>query len=237
MVEERAAAAARNNADLYERVFQAHGLAYRREAYGFIGIDPAPPFYSDVTTTSVGQQAEQRAEIDALRMGNGKGFCFKDSFCQHDLSGSGMDILFEARWLWSPCERFADASDYHWRQIASERDLALWERAWNASGSPTDRRMFPPEMLDMPDIAFFGHGDEAGFETGCIVNISEDCIGLSNVFTSGNIALVTAEAARCAASLASSRPIVAYDSGKTLSAMLEAGFEDVGPLRVWIDRR
>ena len=48
---------ARNNADWYEAMFAAHGLAYERSDKAFIGLDAPPPYYSNITLQAPNQQA------------------------------------------------------------------------------------------------------------------------------------------------------------------------------------
>jgi hypothetical protein len=232
MTDSRAISAAGNNADIYECVFQAHDLRYRREAYAFISIDPPPPYYSSLTTLSATRIDEQRAAIDQLRRSRSWKFDFKDSFCSFDMTALGMEILFEARWLWAPPRMFG-GTDPNWQQVKTDDDLAQWEQGWKRNGSSTERKMFPSSMLSRPDIVFFGRRNGAGFQAGCIGNISGDCVGLSNVFSESDGEDELRAAIECVAALAPDKPVVGYDRGAMLSRMKSFGFEDVGPLRIW----
>jgi len=232
MTDIRTLAAAGNNADLYECVFAAHGLKYRRETYALVAIDPPPPYYASLTTTSATALDAQWDAIRHLRKA-GWTFVFKDSFCRFDMDAFGMEILFEARWIWAPPKLFTPEADAGWRRIATADDLEDWEASWKRSGSPTDRKMFPASMLSRADIAFFGRRDGTGIRAGCIANLSDTCVGLSNLFSEGDREADFRAAVECVAALAPEKPIVGYDRGADLELMRSLGFEDIGPLRIW----
>ncbi|MCZ6637843.1 MAG: hypothetical protein O7C66_06565, partial [Alphaproteobacteria bacterium] len=100
-IDHRAVLAANNNADLYQAVFIAHGLRYRREPHAFLGLDDAPPYYSNMTTLTPQDTSRQRAELNKLSSEFRGGFGVKDGFCRLHLADSGYRILLEATWLWA----------------------------------------------------------------------------------------------------------------------------------------
>ena len=113
--------------------------------------------------------------------------------------------------------------------------MEAWETAWTAGGSPTGSRVFPPELLRDPGVAVLGRFSSQGFDAGCIVNLSADVAGLSNVFSiAGPSSEIFAEAAEAAGAFAAGRPLVGYEHGEELTAAIAAGFEPVGELRVWL---
>ena len=228
--------AARNNADLYEAVFAAHGLRYRRTAAAFIGLDAPPPYYSNLTTLSDGPVKAQMAEIAALARAFDGRIGLKDSFCRFDLTGRGFTRLFGADWLWREAGAGGIDAAKGWYRIETARDLASWETAWKTCGSPTEARMFPPDMLQMPQIAFFGKRTDDGSVARCIANMSADCVGVSNIFGTDPGTETFAAAANVAAGLAPDKPVVGYQSAENRHRMHDAGFQSVGKLQIWVAR-
>jgi hypothetical protein len=229
-VDERAIVGARNNADWYETVFAAHGLRYERLPYAFVGYDPSPRYYSDLTVLAPDQTDPIVTELakSAARFGGNVGV--KDSFCQLELEDNGFQPLFSASWIWRAGQSPSMLSG--WTIVCDPGELIVWEEDWKRNGSPTDNRMFPEAILDRQDTFFLGRKSGSRFEAGCIANLSDDCIGLSNVFADIPSEKFFAEAANAAASIGEDHPVVGYESGKDLDYAISAGFRTVGRLRI-----
>jgi hypothetical protein len=88
-------------------------------------------------------------------------------------------------------------------------------------------------MGTRPELAFFGRRGAGGYDAGCLVNHSENCVGLSNLFAPAGDATVPPAATALAAAFAPGMPVVGYERGAALAAMAESGFEPVGGLCVW----
>ncbi|MFN7026732.1 MAG: hypothetical protein ACK4QP_19895 [Pseudorhizobium sp.] len=231
----RALLGAANNADLYEAIFSAQGLRYRREPYGFIAEDAPPPYYSCLTTTVADAVAAQKAEIAAAGERFGQRFGFKDSFCRHDMTDLSMRILFMASWITATPAKFRTAGmPPDWERVGHAEDLAGWEQAWSATGSPTSQTMFPSSLLDYPGFFFLGLRTGDGWSAGCVGNVSEGSVGISNIFVRNQARDVHRNAVEAVAALGLDLPIVGYESGRDLAAMTSLGFEAVGDLRIWV---
>ena len=217
-VDARALLAAGNNADLYELVFQAHGLGYRRDATLFASEEDPPPYYGNMLTLRPDAKEAQRAEALALTRKR-RSVGVKDGFHRLDLSSDGFDLLFEAAWVWAPAESLQETD---WEQVRDADALSMWENAWQAAGSPADCRVFPSSLLSDPRVAFLGRRGKDGYDAGCILNRSGGCIGLSNIFGPPDDAEVHAAAA--AAEFAEGLPVVVSGSWWKLSN---------GALRAW----
>jgi len=226
-IDPRAILAAENNADLYEAVFEAHNLRFTRTPFAFIGLDAPPPYYANLTIQAPDQQSACRTEIETLAKTFAGRVAVKDSFCQIDLGANGFNTLFDASWIWRGP---TPAQPNHWRAVETNADLALWEDAWRAHGSPTDQRMFPPQMRDRPEVSFLGYKSGGIFDAGCIANHSGNCIGISNVFSAAPLSF--SAAAEAAATLDPTKPLVGYESGNALDAALACGFVATGYLRI-----
>lgn len=229
-VDSRAVMAAKNNADLYEAVFRAHQLCYKRLPHAFVAVDPPPPYYAHFTIQAVNcadDISRSYQEVSERFPGEAG---MKDSFCQAHAEAKTLTELFGASWIWRQAQ--ADVAPEGWAHVTTEADLLLWEQAWKDCGSPTDVRMFNTDFAGREDVFVLGKKVDGAFVTGCIANLSEDCVGLSNVFATGDKALAANEAVAAVAAIAPDVPMVGYESGSDLTRMLTLGFEDVGQLRV-----
>jgi hypothetical protein len=179
----------------------------------------------------------QQAAIESLKADLPDGFSIKDSFASLSLAAAGFRTLFEAEWFWrEPTDDVRAAKQPGWIRIESGSDLLRWEAAWSAAGSPSQSRVFLPALLDAVGVAFFGVERGGAFVAGCIANISrDDVVGFSNFFASASHRdRLRAGAVAMVAGFATGLPIVGYDRGEDLTAMLTLGFRSVGALRVWL---
>lgn len=233
-VDPRAIMAASNNADLYAAVFSANGLEFTRKLHGFIGEDVPPPYYSNLTILLPDHADSVTAELRVLSQRFDGSVCVKDSFCELALENNGFEVLFGASWIWR--EPRPEAAT-NLTRIDTKTGLESWEAAWKRSGSPTPHTMFPAALLERADTVFLGHIVDDAILAGCIATISDDCVGISNVFSVSNSSEVFAQATAAVSSLAPDLPIVGYESGDDLAHALDAGFSPVGDLRILVARK
>ncbi len=230
LVNSRTIVAARNNADWYEVMFQAHGLRYRRSAFAFVAEDEPPPYYSKLTVLSPDHNTEVLRELADLASRLDGIVGLKDSFRSFDLGSHGFQTLFDATWIWREPQPACFPTG--WEVVEGSHDLSMWEAAWKRNGSPTDQRMFPDALLSRRDVIFLGRKTSSGFVAGCIASLSSDCVGLSNVFADNPSENTFAEAANAVNAAGISRPIVGYEAGTELQHAIQAGFVKVGDLRI-----
>jgi hypothetical protein len=88
-------------------------------------------------------------------------------------------------------------------------------------------------LLQNPTVRVLAYRLDGVTLAGAIANRSDTVVGLSNVFRVDDyepwqqiVAVVTQHFPKL--------PIVGYESGGELATALRAGFDDVGPLRVWL---
>lgn len=223
-IDPRAVMAARNNADLYEAVFRLHGVDFERLPFAFVAKGAPPPYYSDLTILEPDRLADVWALLAGIAARSDGRMGVKDSFLLLDIEANGFRELFGASWIWCAARVGAVAP---WERVETARDLELWEAAWKAGGSPTERRMFGEGLLEMPEIGVFGQRQGDEFVAGCIGNLSGDCVGLSNLFGGGFEA-----AAASVGTLGPGLPIVGYEAGADLDLARAAGFDLTGGLRI-----
>ncbi|KAA2312490.1 hypothetical protein DL237_16560 [Pseudooceanicola sediminis] len=238
LTENRVAIAAANNADLCQAIFDAHGLAYRRlpENHCLAVLQTPPPFYPNLVTLSAGDAGAQLAELTAIAALTPGPLVVKDSFARFDLSYHDFHVNQKADWIWRAPqlpEADTDPATTGWRRVETADDLAAWERAWADTGTPRDHQVFPPALLDHPDISIHARTEEGRITAGCLLNHSESCIGLSNIFALDPTDRLVGQIAALATQLAPHKPLVGYEAGDALARMLRIGFASVGPLKIW----
>ena len=224
-----------NNVDWYRAVFAAHGLAGEIRDGVFVCRAEVPPYYSNALAFLPEDAGAQLRTIGALAETLNGAFSVKDCFARLPLESLGFRELFAAEWIWrDPVPPDGAASP--WRRVTDADELAAWEAEWRAMGSPTDKPVFLPELLNNPAMAIFAA--RAGRETiaVCAANRSDKTVGLSNFFTredADDFALLTS-AVGAVRRFAPGLPIVGYERGAALARCIRAGFRAVGPLRVWL---
>jgi hypothetical protein len=201
----------------------------------------APRFYPDAVTTAGVDAApvQLKAIADLVGSTRRREWFVKDSFHCLDLSPLGFEPLFDAEWIAMSGARpdvRPDLSDYHSTAVTGEDGLTAWERAWagqdaNAAAIP-EPRVFMPRLLADDGIAFVSIQGEHGVAGGGILNRGADVVGLSNLFGS-KIDWVWRSLIAMAGEMFPGLPLVGYEHGNDLAAAKSAGFETVGPLRIW----
>ncbi|MEM9798191.1 MAG: hypothetical protein AAF919_16990 [Pseudomonadota bacterium] len=219
-VDPRAELAARNNADLYALVFDARGVPFLRTGSHLAAMDRPPPHYADVTVQRAGALAAVAAAVDAAMARSRGHVSVKDSFLEIDRPD--LRCLFTASWTW----RAPRVVSSGWERVRTPEDLAAWEAAW-AITSPVSDQLFPDALLACSEMAFLARRQAGAIVAGCIANLSDGAVGLSNVFGAD-----IAEAADAVSAFGSGQPVVGYEAGDALDQALAAGFMRVGDLRV-----
>jgi hypothetical protein len=223
-----------NNVAWCDAVCRSHGLAPQLEQDMWIQPRRGPPYYSNGITVSRFAENDRYAAIEALKGKLPDGFSIKDSFARLNLAKAGFRSLFAAEWVWLDNADLPPSSN--WKKVETEVDLVRWESAWAANGSPTSTRVFLPELLNSPDIAFFGVERRGEFISGCAANRSEgDVVGFSNFFAPpGEKLQFQAAAVLVVTEFAPGCAIVGYERDEELAGLLALRFRSVGALRVWV---
>ena len=233
-----------NNAFWCDTVCRAHGIPGEFHKQLWLNRHQVPPFYPNVVTLS-GMQArvEQLAliqELAAQKVPGGLGV--KDSFCTLDLAPLGFRLLFDAAWLWRPpSQPDPDGAilGIQWAVVSDQAELARWELAWSdlTAGGPSTppARIFLPSLLADKDVAFIAAYQEKEIVAGAIANHTPGAAGLSNVFVRyGDPARFWAGCLAAVMQRFPGLPVVDYESGSDLLIARSLGFEELGPLRVWV---
>ena len=242
MLDERKLRAARNNAEWCDAVCRAHENPGDFHESLWLSRHPVPRFYPNAVTLA--EPGERQLELidELIASGLPAGWAVKDSFSMLDLEPRGFQMLFAAEWIHLAVSALRDIATAvkvdRWEVVRSDRALAQWESAWSrAGGDAGGERIFEPLLLADRDIVLVAGYRDGQIIAGAIANRSDDVVGWSNFFAP------EAERFDCAmASLATiahifpGSPIVGYEHGDDLRYARAAGFESLGPLRVWTFR-
>jgi hypothetical protein len=221
-VDPRIALAARNNAEWCDAVTRSWGGRGQFGPELWINPGEAPTFYPNAVTlvpmdwvpTAIAEAAD--------------GFAVKDSFAGLDLAPLNYAPLFEATWIWRDPKPAPRSEDATWRIVRDASSLSDWQDAWSEGTAPTP---FRPALLAEPDHAFIAAEVAGRIVAGCVASRSAAVVGISNLF--GPDALATG----CLASVQDFAPglaVVGYEADTALERMKNLGFQELGPLRVWV---
>jgi hypothetical protein len=197
-------AAARNNAELCDFVCRNHGIVGTFASDAWTSVQRTPPLYPDAVTLEPGVPASEVLG----RIDTGPGCSVKDSFADLDLDTDGFEVLFTAEWIWRSPQppTTVDKCEIRWTPAAVTADVVKLE----------------------------GHAG-GRLLASALLNRSATVVGVSNVVgTEATLDDIWPGLLGAIADAFPGLPIVGYESGDALDAVLRHGFTPVGPLRVWI---
>lgn len=215
--------AVRENATWCDLVCRLHRFTPEGDAQLWWSARRTPDLFPDAVTL-----VPDLPVLDVLGpIADSPGASVKDSFATLDLTDQGWTVLFEATWIARPPGVGADpAVADEFRVVREKFPFLAWRHAW---GGPQD--VLPTGLRRAGGVTIVGRVRDDEFVDGGILHRTEiggtPVVGLWNAF--GDWAAVAATA--------STRDpdawIVGYERDADLDAALAAGFEAVGPLRVW----
>lgn len=227
-----------NNALWCDAVCRAHGGITEMTEHVWFNRVNSPPFYPNVDTLTEEDRAAQMGVIQSLMESPlAGGWGVKDSFCTLDLVPLGFRPLFEAQWIWRDSEPALKnpLTDVGWTVIRTPAELVQWEVGWRgADGDPT-LNIFLPTLLDAPDTCFLAARRAGEIVAGVVATRTGEVVGVSNLFTPpGEKTDFWAGAIATVQQIFPGLPLVGYESGEELEIVPSLGFEEIGPLRVWL---
>jgi len=223
-VDGTALAAAGDNARWCDRVCRAHRVPTTRTRDVWAALRRPPARYPDAVTLRRGVPS-----ADVLALVDDTPDCsVKDSFCDLDLTPSGFEVLFDARWISAqPPTTRAPATG--WSLVGTEQELRAWAAAAGTGGT------FGPELLADPAVGFLVARRDGAVVAGAIAHRGGPVVGVSNVFST--TMEPDAAWAGIVATVGASHPglaLVGYERAADLPPALRAGFTEAGALRVWV---
>jgi hypothetical protein len=233
--------AAHNNATWCDAVCRAHDRPGEFHETIWLTRLGTPRFYPDAVTTAgvEAAPAQLKAIADLISSNRRREWFVKDSFHCLRLESLGFEPLFDAEWIAMsgvrPDGRHHQPGDRS-TIVTDEAGLSAWERSWadedaKASAIPLPR-VFMPGLLADDSIVFVSIQGEDGSTGGGILNRGADVVGLSNLFGS-QMDRVWRSLIAIAGESFPGLPLVGYEHGHDIAAAKLAGFETIGPLRIW----
>ncbi|MGW6565175.1 hypothetical protein [Streptomyces sp. NPDC054975] len=224
--------AALNNAEWCEAMCRAHGHPGSFGPRAWTNARRTPPYYPDAVTLTA--DASVRDVLDDIDR-SAPGASVKDSFARLDLTAEGFRPLFEARWIHRPADLLVPAptDGTHWRAVRTPAALTDWATAWSGGDAET-AALFRTELLaDPATTVVAGHGTDGGIVGGAVLSESGRVTGVSNLFTADGDD-PSATWSGCLGLVRDGHAVVGYESGDDLPPALAVGFEQLGPLRIWL---
>lgn len=221
--------AARNNAHVYQRVCAAHGCETLVKESHLICLGQPPRFFSQAVTLQPGVGDDIAQEVSGG---------FKDSFFDIEPDCKGYEMLFEASWIHLSSTE-PSTLVLEWRQAQSPDQLDQWESGWAGGDDEAEfhPRQFPFSLLELGDFAFHYAWQRGEMVGGVIFNRSESVVGCSNLWAkAGWLKAVWSDLPGHTARVYPGIDLVGYERGADLDLALSAGFEVIGPLRVWVPK-
>jgi hypothetical protein len=217
-------AAAENNAWWCDAVCRSHGLATRFIDGLWVAPEGSPQFYPDVVTIRPDVSA-----ADVMTHLPSAADSVKDSFACVDLDAEGFGVLFDACWLVHRSPH-SMGTELAWTAVESVGELVEWVTAAALDG------IIRADLLADPSIRIFAarRSHDAPIEAGAIANVTEQVVGLSNVFSEDeDTHVVWNDLPGVVATWFPGHAIVGYEVRDALAAAIASGFTPLDPLRVW----
>lgn len=216
--------AVKQNISWCAAVCGSHGIRLNPGEHIWWLSSEAPALYPDAITSSIAATPEELIG----RIGDKTAASVKDSYASLHLATHGFRVLFEAQWIYLPPNEKHEAVKAPWHAVSDVQRL----RAWNAANGTEG--IIKPELLADDRVRIFMRENAEGI-SGFIASSDEASVGVSNVFApEALLNEIWHDIEAVAAEVFPDLPLVGYESGDALAAALAAGWQAIGPLRVWI---
>ncbi len=220
--------AARQNAEWCGLVCEAHGLRPRRTDRVWVSRTRTPEGYPD----AISLQPDVRADELLALIDDAPGCSVKDSYCSLDLRSDGFDVLFDAHWIWAPPDstRATTGDDGSWTVVAAP---GTRHGGWSAA-VPALLTVPPPAVLASPQVTWLVRASGDHVTGSAVAHRTDDVVGVSNVgLDVADPAAAWTELLAVVQRLSPASPVAGYERDASLAAATAAGFQRLGPLRVW----
>jgi hypothetical protein len=227
-VDPRLRAAVDTSLAWYADVFALHGIPTRVEDGVWWALEPPPPWHSDVKTTEPGVDV---ARVLAVQESG----AVADSFGDLDLTPHGFTVLIEATWVHHhPLDEPPAELPHGWTVVRDPGLLAEWNEAHDYAG------VLVPAVLADPAFAVLARHVHGALVGGAVVHRGDHrhaVVGLSNGWSADSWEIDHGELLEVVGALHPDAGVTDYAWGDDLEAMVAAGYEPLGPQRVWTPPR
>ena len=219
--------AAQNNVHLCDRIYRSHGCETELTETYFRCIGSPPRFYPNVVILTPSALQQLTGQFHGG---------FKDGTGKAEPDPTKFHRLVAAQWIWMDSSLDRNTS-LAWSKVTTDERLMEWEVGWSHCDDVAGQhpRQFPASLLEDPALSFLaGHQDEK-VVAGGIFNDSGPVIGISNTFGIGlDPTMLWEEIVALCHSEFPNRSLTGYEREESLLAALNAGFQSVGELSVWL---
>ena len=222
-MEQRLLAAIAASRSWYDDIFDLHRIAVGSDG-ALWWAEGAPPRWHSAVKTLVPTTDPSGALLRMERHPHGT---IADSYGLLDLTSQRFDLLFAATWL-------------HHRGVASGAPTPGWNRVldsdvmarWNQHHATVG--VLPSDLWTHPRFTVLARHDGDVLTGGAILHDAGTVVGLSNTWSSDDNPIDPRVLLDIAADTYLGRAVVDDAWGRDLEAMLDAGFEPLGPQHVWV---
>jgi len=206
----------------YDSLCAVHGVPCSIDDDVWCADAPPPPLHSTAKTVEPGARPD-RALAAVVDSGS-----IADSFGSFDLTGEGYRLLFEARWIHRPAAAVGTRQlPAGWSSVGTAAEL----RAWTSRHDTQD--VLLPALLQRSAFRVIGKRYDDGYGAGAVLHLCSGVVDISNVWSTSKD-LDWTDLVHAAAALFPGRALVGYQRGADLENASAAGFDTLGPQRVWI---
>ncbi len=217
---QKAVSASRN---WYDDIFAVHRIATDSDGALWWAESAAPRWHSVVKTLV---PTTDPSEV-LVRMERHEHGSVADAFALLDLTTYGFEPLFTATWLHHDAVA-TPAMPTGWDRVLDDEVMARWNHHHDTVG------VLPTDLWAHPRFTVLARSEGADLTGGAILHDAESVVGLSNTWSSDGAPTDPRVLLRIAAAVSPGRAIVDYAAGADLEAMLDAGFDALGPHRIWV---
>ena len=227
-----------NNNDLYEAVFKPHKINFDGNDKIRYSLEKVPPLYSNLVTISQDWKPDEifKTINENFKNENWKEWSIKDSFGVLDLTKYDFEKLFDASWIYLESINFKPIQNslkIRFEIIENEKTLQDWRKVWDEN-KELGKQIFQSEMLNDSSVFFLaGYRDEK-IITGCLINKTENVLGISNFFSPEPKIEYWSEIIRFIYESVKIADIVGYEREDFVEKLQPLGFEAIGDLTVWL---
>ena len=222
-------------------MLEAHDRKTQFSVGSWVHDGNSVPFYPRFITRSRGI-TENDVALELIKLGPvGGGTAIKDSRATLNLDSRNFKVLLESHWI--ACRTNAearrdDASEWKWSRVSGIEDLEAWCSSWARLSNVAEelaRDLFKTILLENQNVSFLIR-TTAERTVGVAITFENDhSVGISNFMSED--AFRQSNWDSLASYLENVQPqmtLVGYENGPDLEAALAAGFEELGPLKIWV---
>jgi hypothetical protein len=229
----------KNNNDLYQAIFESDHIKFHIKDDIAYTEQQVPPLYSNLVTRSKGWAPDDIfSNIDRhYESENWSEWSIKDSFSVLDLAVYDFQKLFDAQWIYLQTTDFKplETDDVRYENIKTERELSDWRIAWD-SDAALGEKIFKRQLLNNPHLDFIAGYEKARLVSGCLVNKTDDLLGISNFFAPSQSISYWSSIVTFILKTIGNKDIIGYEREPSVGVLKILGFESLGSLTVWIKR-